>query len=33
MQRRVMSSESEYDKQKALQEQKIEFLEKQIEDA
>ena len=32
MQRRVLSTESEFDKQKALLDQKIQFLEKSIED-
>ena len=31
-QRQQLSSESEFDKQKALYEQKIEFLEKALED-
>jgi hypothetical protein len=32
MQRRVMSAESEFEKQKALLDQKIEFLEKSVDD-
>lgn len=32
MQRRILQSESEFEKQKALLDQKIQFLEKSIED-